>query len=65
MSKVIDEFDSATEFEDLLLNADQQASTDWEMSFVEDMRDRFEQYGMNTYISDKQLETLNRIAGEG
>lgn len=65
MSKVIDEFDSETEFEDLLLNADQQASTDWEMSFVEDMRDRFEQYGMNTYISDKQLETLNRIAGEG
>lgn len=65
MSKVIDEFDSETEFEDLLLNADQQASTDWEMSFVEDMRGRFEQYGMNTYISDKQLETLNRIAGEG
>lgn len=64
MSQVKDEFDSATEFEDLLLNAEQQASNDWEMTFVSDTRDRFEQYGLKTYISDKQLETLNRIAGE-
>jgi len=56
-------FDSETEFDDLLLTAGQCAETDWEEGFVTDMKSRFERFGMMVYISEKQLDTLNKIAG--
>jgi len=49
-------------FSELLDAADSNASTDWEMGFISDMKDRYSQYGSDTYVSDKQLEQLERIA---
>jgi len=35
--------------------------TDWETTFCDDMRERVKQYGESTYISVRQLESLQRI----
>jgi hypothetical protein len=35
--------------------------SDWEESFLDDIRDRFIQYGARTRISAKQSEILHRI----
>lgn len=36
--------------------------TPWERKFVEDMEHRLKQYGNRTFISDKQIEVLRKIA---
>ena len=51
------------DFEDILEQAECNASTDWEMSFVSDMKYRYSQYGSVTYVSDRQFDQLKRIAG--
>jgi hypothetical protein len=35
--------------------------TAWEDQFVADLKERFDQYGGDTYISDKQWAILERI----
>ena len=35
--------------------------TDREQEFCDSMRERVEQYGRRTFISDKQMEVLDRI----
>lgn len=55
----------AEKYEELLSDAEGQAETDWEVTFVNDMRDRFDQYGSDTYVSDKQRERLEKIAYGG
>jgi hypothetical protein len=52
------------DFEYLLGAAESQAETDWEMHFVSDMQEKYEQYGDNCFVSEKHLETLEIIAGE-
>ena len=49
-------------YEELLEEADIKASNDWEMDFVSDLKEKFEQYGDDTYVSDAQLEKLEAIA---
>lgn len=53
------------EFEDLLTNAAHYANSDWEMGFVSDIQQRYQRYGGKTFISEKQLVKLRKIAGEG
>ena len=61
---ISDKFDSPDDFDDLLYTAEQQAGTYWEMEFCSDMRDRFEEYGDRMYLSDRQRETLEKIANQ-
>ncbi|QYN15840.1 hypothetical protein [Pseudomonas aeruginosa] len=40
------------------------AATDWDEQFLADLRSNFQRYGAHTYLSDAQLEQLERIANE-
>lgn len=35
---------------------------DWERGFFGDMQKRFEKYGRNTYVSEKQWNAIKRVA---
>lgn len=50
-------------FEDLIDAAEDGASTDWEMEFIDGVKEKYEQYGGNMFVSDKQLEVLEKLAG--
>jgi hypothetical protein len=50
-------------FDELLDDAESQASSNWEMDFVNDMRDRYDQYNDEMFVSEAQLEKLEKIAG--
>lgn len=63
MSKVSELFETADEFEDLLSEAETEAKTGWEMDFVADMRTRYTTYGAEAFLSERQLELLEKIAG--
>lgn len=52
------------EYEDLLAEASCNADSQWEMEFTEDMTMRYAKYGMGAYLSNNQLEHLQRIAGD-
>ena len=39
------------------------AANDWEESFVADMKERFDEYGMSMFISEAQQKRLERIDG--
>lgn len=49
-------------FDAILDDAERQASNDWEMDFVSDIRDKYRKYDDNMFVSEKQLEQLKRIA---
>ena len=51
-------------FEELLETAEGNAVEDWDMEFVADIRTKFERHGGDAFISEKQLNQLERIAGE-
>jgi hypothetical protein len=55
-AKEIDDFD------DILDQAEANANSDWEMNFTADMREKYEDYGGEMFVSEKQLEHLERIA---
>ena len=55
-------FDRVEEYTSLLGAAELNASTDWEEHFTTDLRANFQRYGTQTYLSDSQLEQLERIA---
>lgn len=59
--KVKDQYDER-EFQDLLDEAEENASGNWEKTFVSDLRDKFEEFGTGMYLSEKQDDILNRIA---
>ena len=61
--KVQDNYDH-DEFDGLLDSARMNAANGWEESFVSDMQAKFEEYGVRMYISEKQKEHLERIAGD-
>ena len=49
-------------FGELLDEAEDQATTDAEIDFVSDMRSRYEAYDGETFVSEKQLAWLEKIA---
>jgi hypothetical protein len=51
------------DFETLLSDATDQASSDWEMDFVSDIQEKFDAYGGDMYVSEKQVAALEKIAG--
>lgn len=61
--KVLDLY-SVEEFEDLLFSAEQKKKSVWAEKFVEDLREKFEEYGESMFISDRQVEMLQKIIGE-
>lgn len=59
--KVKDNYDER-EFQDLLDSAEENASGNWEKTFVSDLQDKFEEFGIGMFLSGKQEDILNRIA---
>jgi hypothetical protein len=51
------------DFEELLEAAELNAISDWDMEFAADMRSRYFKYKEETYVSENQLQHLERIAG--
>ncbi len=50
------------DFDQLLEDAESQARTDWEMAFVSDIQAKYDYYEDDLFVSEKQLDTLMRIA---
>lgn len=61
--QVRDLFDDEAGFGDLVESARMNAANDWEESFVAGIAAKFEEFGKRMYLSDLQLEHLNRISG--
>ena len=61
MPKVCD-LDDGDAFADWLTAAEGNARTGWEMDFLSDMTERFEQWGDQMFLSPKQEAILKRIA---
>ncbi len=51
-------------FYELVDDAMRNASTDWDMEFTQDMEDRYKKFGGETFVSNAQLEQLERIANQ-
>lgn len=49
-------------FEDLLSEAEDNASTGWEQQFVADMKSKYAEYGDDMFVSEAQLDKLRQIA---
>ena len=50
-------------FDGILENAEARAESEWEMGFVADIQDRYDEYEDDCHISETQLEKLKEIAG--
>lgn len=50
------------DFKSLLHDAELNAETDWEMSFVSDTQVRYSEWGEAAFVSHNQYEVLTRIA---
>lgn len=59
-----DVFGDEGDLKELLEMARMNADNDWEENFVAGLLEKHKQFGMQMYLSDLQLEHLNRIAGE-
>ena len=62
LNKRADQVFAEDKFKTLLDDADSNASTDWDRTFVDDLKARFKQYGMGLYLSSLQRFHLERIA---
>ena len=61
--KVSDAYRDLEDFETLLRDAESQAKSEWAQEFVGDIQQRYEQYGGDMFLSQKQIEHLERIVG--
>ena len=61
---VSEQYADFQEFDDLLDQADEKVSTDWELEFMTDLRDRWEKFQGECFLSDAQKESLERIANK-
>lgn len=62
-NKVIADFlEDEKEIEDLLDTAETNASSSWEMNFMDDVRRQWERWGMQMFLSEAQYESIARIA---
>lgn len=52
-----------SEITTLIAAAAENAETEWESEFIQDMEHRVGTYGERAYVSDKQHETLISLAG--
>ena len=50
------------DFESVLDGAENNAETDRELTFVSDMRDKYDEYGGKCFVSDAQYNMLCTIA---
>lgn len=64
MSQVSDHC-TREEFEELLDAAEEGARTDREEEFISDLREKWDEYGIDMYLSDKQREGLVAVSIEG
>ena len=49
-------------FNDLLSQAELNAETEWALDFTASMRMRYKRWGPQTFVSDKQLTQLEKLA---
>ncbi len=64
--KVREAYDNLEDFKETLESAEANASGDWAMGFVADMKERYEKWGAEMFISDKQKDILERLSkGDG
>lgn len=59
---IIERYQDPRRFLTILVVAELNARTDWEIEFTNDLRDRYEQYGAQMMLSDLQQTQLDRIA---
>lgn len=59
---VATEFEAPSDFTELLDDAESNATTGWEMDLVADLKAKYDKYGDKMFISQKQIDALNRVA---
>ena len=59
---VSDFYDTEEEFEDALHSAECNAVSEREMSFIDSLHEKFEQYGMRMFLSQKQADWLDWLS---
>ena len=62
MNTIASQWFTAAELSDLLYQAELNASSEWEIDFVADTVERHRKFGVDMYLSEKQVSTLERIA---
>jgi hypothetical protein len=63
MSEKIKDIYTEDAWNDLLREAKENADYGFEQDFLASLEERFEKYGMGSYLSEKQRAVLLRIAG--
>ena len=58
----VTDHDFTLDFEDILDSAESYAKNDWEEQFVSDLRDKYDEWGDEMFLSDRQADILLRIA---
>lgn len=61
--RVRDLYDDIEDFERLLRDAESQARSEWAQDFVGDIYEKYEKYGADMFITDKQVSKLEDIVG--
>lgn len=61
---IVDQFGHRDRFLAVLVAAELNATTLWEIEFTNDLRERFENWDFRMQLSDLQHQQLCRIAGE-
>lgn len=64
MSTVTELYKRPGEFARLLADAEAAAHRGWDEDFVTDLKDRFQRFGGETFLSARQAEQLERIANQ-
>lgn len=61
---IVDHYGHRDRFLAVLVAAELNATSAWEMDFTSDLRERFEKWDYRMQLSDLQHQQLSRIAGE-
>lgn len=62
-TKIADYFKDADEFCDTLNDAEPKVGGSREVDFIDGLRERYDQYQADMYLSEAQADWLKRIAG--
>ena len=54
---------NVTNYDEMLKMGQTLASGQWEESFMSDTSDKYDKYGQDMFVSDKQVAVLARISG--
>lgn len=63
MSRVKDLYPKITDFDRLLEDAALNASTEWEMEFVDNMTGKYDTFGGEMFLTEAQHDKLRQVAG--